>query len=923
MNLFVNKKRNIVIAIVVAIGLVTTFFMQQPSNKIDFSADVKPILNKKCISCHGGVKKQGGFSFLFREEALAVTESGKPAIIPGDPDGSEMIRRLTLNDPEERMPYKHDPLSKEEISILKRWIKQGAKWGEHWAYLPVEEPTVPTGKRRFFGLLKPEKPVWVKNEIDYFINEKLVKEKIQASVEADKATLLRRVSLDITGLPPSTSLAQQFLNDTSSNAYERLVDSLLASSHYGERWTALWMDMARYADTKGYERDAHRSIWRYRDWLIQSFNQDKPYNDFLIEQVAGDLLPNPTDAQYIATAFHRNTMTNDEGGTDNEEYRTAAVMDRVSTTWETLMGTTFACVQCHSHPYDPFRHEEYYKFLAFFNNTRDEDTYEDFPVLREYKNVDSLKFEKLKVWLQQNVSKEKYAEIVRFIKTGQPVINSVVTDAFTNSALADTKWLSLRNNGTCRIKKVDLTNRNTLMFRYSTGMEAGKWSIHLDSIGGPLLTTISLKTTKGWEIASVPIPVASGVHDLWFSYKNPNLKKPEENGANFSWFYFTQSFPGNDKPGYDSAQQYYFDLVRSNQYTGTPIMVENTNDLFRTTNVFERGNWMVKSDEVKPGVPATLNPMPANAPANRLGLAMWLTDKKNPLVSRTIVNRIWEQLFGHGLAETLEDLGTQGIAPTHQELLDWLSYKLMTDYNWSLKKLIKEIVLSATYRQSSVVSKELQEKDPANRLYARGPRVRLSAEQLRDQALAVSGLLSRDMYGRSVMPYQPVGIWLTPYNGDKWKMSEGGDQYRRTIYTYWKRSAPYPFMMMFDGAARNVCVARRINTNTPLQALATLNDSSYLNMARNLAYNIKKEEATSVAQQISKGYEHMMYKAISKEKLNALTTLYTQSVNVFKEDKLKACEVIGMDSKHNTPETAALVVVMNAMLNLDEWITKN
>jgi hypothetical protein len=916
-------KRKTVLVIGVLVLLLLSYLLLMPSRTVDFSADVKPILNKKCISCHGGVKKQGGFSFLFREEALAVTESGKPAIIPGDPDASEMIRRLTLNDPEERMPYKHDPLSKEEISILKNWIKQGAKWGEHWAYLTVKEQTVPTGKRRFLGLLKPEKPGWVKNEVDFFINEKIVKEKIQPSAEADKATLLRRVSLDITGLPPSASLAQQFLNDTSSNAYEGLVDSLLASSKYGERWTALWMDMARYADTKGYERDAHRSMWRYRDWLIKSFNEDKPYNDFLIEQVAGDLLPNPTDAQYIATAFHRNTMTNDEGGTDNEEYRTAAVMDRVSTTWETLMGTTFACVQCHSHPYDPFHHEEYYKFLAFFNNTRDEDTYEDFPVLREYKNADSLKFENLKVWLKQNVSKEKQAEIIRFIKTGQPVINSVVTDAFTNSALADTKWLSLRNNGSCRIKKVDLTNRNSLMFRYSTGMEAGKWSIHLDSIGGPLLTTISLKPTKGWEIASVPIPVASGVHDLWFSYNNPNLKKPEENGANFSWFYFTEAFPGTDKPGYDSARQHYFDLVRSNQYTGTPVMVENTNDLFRTSNVFERGNWMVKGTEVKPGVPAVLNPMPANAPANRLGLAMWLTDKKNPLVSRTIVNRIWEQLFGHGLAETLEDLGTQGIAPTHQELLDWLSYQLMNDYNWSLKKLIKEIVMSATYRQSSVVSKELLAKDPANRLYARGPRVRLSAEQLRDQALAVSGLLSTDMYGRSVMPYQPMGIWLTPYNGDKWKMSEGGDQYRRTIYTYWKRSAPYPFMMMFDGAARNVCVARRINTNTPLQALATLNDSSYLNMARNLAYNIKKEEATDAAKQISKGYEHMMYKAISKEKLTALTNLYTQSVTVFKEDKLKACEVIGMDSKHNNPETAALVVVMNAMLNLDEWITKN
>lgn len=920
---FVLSKKYLVITTVLVVLITVASFLFKDNRRIDYNADVKPILNKKCISCHGGVKKQGGFSLLFREEALAETKSGKPAIIPGDPDASEMIRRLTLKDEEERMPYKEHPLPENEIDILRSWIKQGAKWGKHWAYAAVEEQEVPKGTRRFFGLLPANKNEWVRNDVDHFIYDKLDEQKLRPSAEADKATLLRRVSLDITGLPPTQAIAQQFLNDNSAGAYERLVDSLLASPQYGERWTAMWMDMARYADTKGYERDVYRSIWRYRDWLIQSFNEDKPYNTFLIEQVAGDLLPNPTDAQYIATAFHRNTMTNDEGGTDNEEYRTAAVMDRVNTTWETLMGTTFACVQCHSHPYDPFKHEEYYQFLAFFNNTRDEDTYEEYPVLREYKNADSIKFEKLSAWLQQHVSKEKKAEIIRFIKTGQPVINSVVCDEFTNSALADTKWLSLRNNGSTRIKKVDLNTKNALMYRYATGVEGGVWSIHLDSINGKQLMSISLKTTKGWQVATVSIPATDGVHDLWLTYKNPNLKKPEDNGANFSWFYFTETFPGNDQPGYDSAKQQYIDLIGSTEYTSTPIMVDGSNDLARTTHVFERGNWMVKGAEVKPGVPHTLNPMPANAPANRLGLAMWLTDKKNPLVLRTMVNRIWEQLFGHGLAETLEDLGTQGIPPTHQQLLDHLSWQLLHKYNWSLKTLIKEIVLSATYRQSSVASKELIEKDPTNKWYARGPRVRLSAEQLRDQALAVSGLLSTKMFGRSVMPYQPDGIWLTPYNGEKWNMSDGEDKYRRAVYTFWKRSAPYPFMMMFDGAARNVCVARRINTNTPLQALVTLNDSSYLDMARNFAYELKKEAVKDATKQISKGYERMMYKPISKEKLKALNDLYTQSLQTFNKDKLKACEVIGMDSKHNNPETAALVVVMNAMLNLDEWITKN
>jgi hypothetical protein len=919
---FLRKRNFLITASLLALIVIVPFFFQGERH-IDYNTDVKPIINKKCISCHGGVKKQGGFSLLFREEALAETKSGKPAIIPGDPDGSEMIRRLTLKDEEERMPYKEHPLAEEDINTLRAWIKQGAKWGTHWAYAAVEEQEIPKGGRRFFGLLPATTNEWVRNDIDYFVYDKLSDQKLTTSPEADKATLLRRASLDITGLPPSEKLAQQFLNDSSAGAYERLVDSLLASPQYGERWTAMWLDLARYADTKGYERDGYRSIWRYRDWLIQSFNEDKPYNTFLVEQVAGDLLSDPTDAQYIATAFHRNTMTNDEGGTDNEEYRTAAVMDRVNTTWETLMGTTFACVQCHSHPYDPFRHEEYYQFLAFFNNTRDEDTYEEYPVLREYKNADSVKFEKLSEWLQANVSKEKKAELIRFVKTGQPAINAVVCDEYVNSALVDTKWLSLRNNGSTRIKKVDLRTKDQLMFRYSTRKEGGVWSIHLDSLNGPLLKNIPLEVTKGWTVATVSIPVEAGVHDLWFKYKNSNLKTAEENGADFSWFHFAQAFPGNGKPGYDSARQQYFDLVNSTQYTSTPIMLDGTSDLLRTAHVFERGNWMVKGAEVKPGVPATLNPMPSGAPSDRMGLAMWLTDKKNPLVSRALVNRIWEQLFGHGLAETLEDLGTQGIPPTHQQLLDHLSWQLMHQYNWSLKSLIREMVLSATYRQSSIVSPEVVEKDPSNKWYARGPRVRLSAEQLRDQALAVSGLLSPKMFGRSVMPYQPDGIWLTPYNGEAWRMSEGEDRYRRALYTYWKRSAPYPSMMMFDGAARNVCVARRINTNTPLQALVTLNDSSYLVMARNFAYTLKKEGVTDAGQQIKNGYAQMMYKPITQEKLRVLDDLYKQSLKVFSTDKVKTLEVIGADDQHNNPETAALVVVMNAMLNLDEWITKN
>jgi hypothetical protein len=351
-------------------------------------------------------------------------------------------------------------------------------------------------------------------------------------------------------------------------------------------------------------------------------------------------------------------------------------------------------------------------------------------------------------------------------------------------------------------------------------------------------------------------------------------------------------------------------------------MMDNPPEMHRTTNVFERGNWLVKGEVVKPAVPHALNPMPKNAPNNRLGLAMWLTSRENPLTARTMVNRLWEQLFGTGLVETLEDMGTQGIPPTHKELLDWLSWKFMTDYKWSIKKLLKEMVMSATYRQDSRLTPELLEKDPFNKLYSRGARVRLSAEQVRDQALCISGLMSGEMFGRSVFPYQPGGIWLSPWNGADWKKSEGKNQYRRAVYTYWKRTAPYPSMMTFDGAAREVCTSRRIRTNTPLQALVTLNDEAFVEMARNFAYQMQTA-GQDVRRQIDKGYQLALYKSIPNSKLSVLIKLYDQSLAKFRKDKDKTCEMVGVNDSHNNPETAAMIVVANAILNLDEVITKN
>lgn len=920
MKVALSKKKWLVLIGLIAIVLAFTFSTHQ--KPVDYSTQVKPIFNKKCIICHGGVRKKGGFSVLFRSEALAKTESGKFAIIPGDPDHSELIKRITAKDPEDRMPYKHEPLSSDEIGILRRWIKEGAKWGDHWAYVAVQPVELPKPKRKFFGLVSDSHADWMKNEIDYFIYQKLQEEKLEPSPQADKATLLRRVSLDLIGMPAPEKWAQKYLNDKNSTAYESLADSLLASPHFGEHWAAMWLDLARYADTKGYERDDSRSIWRYRDWLINAFNNDEPYDRFITEQIAGDLLPNPTDAQYIATAFHRNTMTNDEGGTDNEEFRTAAVLDRVNTTWEALMGTTFGCVQCHSHPYDPFAHDEYYQFMAFFNDSRDEDTYADYPLLRQYTPEDKARLQSVTDWVGKNASAQRAKETHIFLKTWQPAINSLLADRFINSELADTKWLIFRNHAQCRLKRVDLTGKNYLIYRYIGFLKDGTWTIHLDNPDGQVLKSTPIQPTKDWEIVGMDIPSVSGVHDLYFTYYNPNLKKPADNGMQFDWFYFTEPFPGKNKPGYEKARIDFWQLVKANMPT-TPIMMDNPVNMHRNSYVFERGNWLVKGKEVQPDVPHALNPLPTGAPHNRLGLAMWITSKQNPLTSRTIVNRLWEQVFGTGLAETLEDLGTQGIQPTHKDLLDFLSWKLMNDYGWSLKKLLKEIVMSATYQQDSKVSPELLEKDPYNKLYARGSRVRLSAEQLRDQALVISGLMSNKMFGPSVMPYQPKGIWLSPWNGQDWVESRGEDQYRRALYTYWKRTAPYPAMMTFDGAAREVCTARRIRTNTPLQALVTLNDESYLDAARHFAYRIQERTPNDIRKQIKTGYEMMLYKPITTAKLQALEKLYDEAYEKLKDDKDKTCEMIGLMDQHNNPETAALVVVTNAMLNLDELITKN
>ena len=702
---------------------------------------------------------------LFRDEALKAGKSGKPCIVPGHPEESELIARLEHADPDERMPLKGDPMTPDQIDMIKKWVAQGAKWEDHWSYVPPKPQLVP-------GVSSD----WVKTPIDAFVYDRLDREDLTPSPEADRATLLRRVSLDLTGLPPTDRDQVNFQRDKSANAYEKAVDRLLQSPRFGERWAALWLDLARYGDSQGYQKDKARTIWPYRDWVIDAFNRDMPFDRFTVEQLAGDLLPNQNSDQLTATAFHRNTMSNDEGGTDDEEFRTVAVLDRVNTTFEVWQGTTIGCVQCHTHPYDPIRHKEYYQLIAYFNNTADADEPNDRPTVQTQTSV------------QQR-------ELTSFFKT--------------------------------------------------------------------------LPAAQTWPTDSLPARLR---------------------------------------------------LVK------LPIMRELPADSSRTTHVFVRGNWLVPGDVVQPTLPKSLTKYARSTAVdqqtNRLDLARWIVSTDNPLTARVIVNRFWEQLFGLGLVETVEDFGTQGAKPSHPELLDYLALRFRDQYHWSVKKLLREMVLSATYRQSSVISPALREKDGQNRLLARGPRVRLTSEQVRDQALSVSGLLTPTMYGPPVMPPQPDGVWQVIRNVMKWKVAEGPDRYRRAIYTFWRKSSPYPSFTIFDSPSRELCVSRRVRTNTPLQALVTLNDPVYWEAAQALASRMQRASGGDPTRAIRAGGRLLLGAPLSDVKQKLLVQYYQQSLRYYQKNPMAVCESITLKTLTPSPELAALTVTANVILNLDEAVTK-
>lgn len=894
--------------IIATLSIGWNHFKDTSTGGIDYSTQVKPILNKHCISCHGGVKRQADFSLLFRDEALAKTKSGKPAIIPFHPEQSEFIKRLTHADPDERMPYKAPALSQEDIDVLTQWVKEGAKWGNHWAYVAPKEVKVPN-KGIFAGLFNFGN--WEQNDIDYFVKAKLKEEGLSPANEADRATLVRRVCLDITGLPPSEAQIKKYVTDEGS--YEALVDELLASKQFGERWASMWLDLARYSDSRGYQKDNGRTIWRYRDWVIDAFNANMPFDQFTREQLAGDLLPSPAESQLVATAFHRNTMNNDETGTVDEEFRVAAVIDRVNTTFDVWQGTTFGCVQCHSHPYDPFRNEEYYKIMAFFNNTRDEDTQDEAPNYRQFSDEDEKKLDSLTHWIKTRLGNEKGKSYNQLLRSLEPRHHAHYADNYVNGALLGDRNIGLRHTGTCRLPGIKLDNKTTFLISYVSKNPGGWLELRKGSPTGEVLTKLKLDTTARNKLLFIPIKATQGRHDLYLVGANIRLK-PEQDVFSINWFSFLDDFPKGDPKKFDD-----FKYLITAKTQNTPIMLKSDADYERKTHVFVRGNWLVHGQEVQPDVPRSMNPFPKNAPRNRLGLAEWILAKDNPLTARTMVNRFWEQIFGIGLVETLEDFGTQGAKPSHTALLDFLSIRFRDEYKWQMKPLIKYIVMSATYQQSSIDNEDLVEKDPQNRLLAHGPRIRMNAEMVRDQTLAVSGLLSAKMYGKPVMPYQPDGVWQAVNSNLNYKQSEGEDQYRRAIYTFARRTGPYPQQITFDASSREICTQRRIRTNTPLQALQLLNDPVFVEASKSLALLMQKNTKT-IDEQINRAYQRIFIHDAPKKDLEALKRLYMVSLQEFKAKPQNTKAFLKEDKQ--SAETAALTVVANAILNLDEFVTK-
>ncbi len=901
----------------------------------------------------------GGISWLFREDALGKAESGAFALVPGVPAQSEMLKRIVDRD-DPMPPPEHGPmLSPQEVSLLTRWVEQGAVWEDHWAFVKPVRPPVPAVKEK----------TWPAGPLDSFVLARLEAEHLHPEPEQPRARLLRRVALDLTGLPPTPDEIDAFVRNPAPDAYETEVDRLLALPAFGERWAAMWLDAVRYADSKGLGQDQNREMWKYRDWVIDAFNEDLPYDRFTIKQLAGDLLPAPSLEDRIATACHRATATNDEGGTDDEEFRIEALIDRVSTTWQTWQGVTFGCVQCHSHPYDPIRHEEFYSFAAILNQTRDVDTEADYP------------------FVMVPVANEDYAEAGALDKQIKALRRKLHAPS---EALAsrDGIWQGLQKD-----LKVTATGCGAIVVRGTaryqlTGTVPGGTRVTVEAPVPAGMTQLTALRLDAWPVDAEK---ARTVSEIGFVLDSITLEIVPADGGKPEAVTFARVFgdevdpfldpegsitPGKDKGfaaftrmngprhavfvpeqavvlpagaslravlAFDTTIQASFPLVIRHgslcvsgdpSWTGLvadayqredrtelaalvksrkaiksvklPVMEALDSPFQRSMQVFVRGNWLTRGNEVVPGVPRAFPPLPSDRPPDRLALARWLMSPDHPLTARVMVNRLWEQIFGTGLVETMEDFGSAGERPSHPGLLDWLAVHFREDLHWSMKSLIRTLVVSSAYRQDNRIDPDKLDADPANRLLARGPRLRLTAEMLRDQALSAAGLLNPALHGPPAHPPIPEGVWNPFVGGEKWPVPGPGDpaRYRRALYTQAKRSIPYPGSAVFDAPSREICSQRRIQSNTPVQALTLMNDEVFTEAAAALARRMEAD-APEIPDRLRAGYRILTGRVPDPFILKRLERLYADS----------------LAGTGNQP-AAALENTAIVLLNLDEVLTR-
>jgi hypothetical protein len=831
---------------------------------VDFRRDIEPILRDRCQGCHGSAQQQGGLRLDSRAAVVAGGYSGQ-VIKVGSSGSSKLIRLLEGREKGVVMPLTGERLTSEQIGLFRAWIDQGAVWPEetsalkiatsaekthppsnHWAFIPPRRPSLPQARDS----------TWARNPIDAFILSKLDTEKITPSPEADRSTLIRRLSLDLIGLPPSPAEIADYLRDTRPDAYERVVDRLLGSPHYGEKWARHWLDLARYGDSDGYETDAPRPhAWRYRHWVIEAMNHNMPFDQFTIEQIAGDLLTNSTLEQKVATGFQRNTLTNREGGMDSEMLRVEQVVDRTNTIGTVWLGLTIGCATCHDHKYDPISQKEYYQLFAFLNSAAEVDLEAPLPgEIEPYLRLKPEYDRKRRKLLSEYGVAEIQAEWEK--KTLEAATNPSVGE---NWVLA-WHYLEIFLPGGHDILRISPTER--------TQGQQDQLTDHFLEWCGLGISEERIKSAKVKEL----------------SEKLEALKE--------------------DYPALSQAQ----------------TILENP--AAPQSHLLIRGDYRQLGTEVEPRTPAALPGLP-DGPFNRLGLARWLVSAENPLTSRVIVNRIWQELFGRGLVESSENFGTRGDLPTHPDLLDWLATEFIAN-GWDIKKIQRWIVCSATYRQSSKAREDLESADPRNRLLARQSRIRLSAELIRDSTLAASGLLNSAIGGKSVYPPQPAGVGELAYK-NQWKQSKGADLYRRGLYIHFKRTAPYPQLITFDAPNSLTTCSRRERSTTPLQALTLLNDPVFFEAAQALAVRVLREEQGSLDSRIDYAFRLCLgHDPIQRDK-DRLEQYYFQERNELEHDPTLA-EVLPKDSGAAAAdrfEKAAWVGLSSVLLNLDEFITRD